>query len=211
MRTRVKICGITNLPDAVAAIEAGADALGFVFYEKSPRFIAPSRARDIITMLPPFVSMVGLFVNAEESFVVEAVELSGINVLQFHGDESDEFCAQFGLPYFKALGVPDSQAETALLNKISQYPSAVAILLDSYDPVKHGGTGKAFDWNKATVQMNKPMILAGGLTPENVSLAINKVAPFAVDVSGGVEREKGQKDHALIKQFIQEVNRANEI
>lgn len=201
MRTRVKICGITRRQDAEFSVEMGADALGFVFYSPSPRAVTIAQAQEIITGLPPFVSIVALFVNASAEEVFACLNTLPISTLQFHGDESPEYCKQFNHPYMKALrmreGV-DLQAE------VSRYSSASAILVDSYQPGVPGGTGQVFDWSLIS-DINMPLILAGGLDVSNVANAIEQVKPYAVDVSGGVEQAKGIKDTMKISKFMQEV------
>jgi phosphoribosylanthranilate isomerase len=206
MSTRVKICGITNLADAQAAIEAGADALGFNFYEKSPRFVSISLAAEISKQLPPFVMRVGVFVNAPEDFVLRAIGECGLTMLQFHGDEPPEFCTQFGLMSMKAFRVRGNEWK----NEISHYKTE-AFLLDAYSIDSYGGTGEKFNWDLAieAQRFGKPIFLAGGLTPENVGEAVKKVRPFGVDVSSGVEISPGQKDHAKVKAFIQAAKKEN--
>ena len=206
LRTRVKICGITRLEDALAAIDAGADALGFVFYPPSPRSVESTVAEAIIKHLPPFVSTVALFVNESPEQVRAVLEQTGIDLLQFHGDESPEYCNQFERPYFKALRMSpdiDVVAET------KRFASARAVLLDAYRAGVPGGTGEAFDWDRIPADLSKPLILAGGLDQHNVKQAINQVKPYAVDVSGGVEAAKGLKDSSKIISFMNEVSRAN--
>ena len=206
LRTRVKICGITRLEDALTAIAAGADALGFVFYPPSPRSVESTVAEAIIKQLPPFVSTVALFVNESPEQVRAVLEQTGIDLLQFHGDESPEYCNQFERPYFKALRMSpdiDVVAET------KRFASARAVLLDAYRAGVPGGTGEAFDWDRIPADLSKPLILAGGLDQHNVKQAINQVKPYAVDVSGGVEAAKGLKDSAKIISFMNEVSRAN--
>jgi phosphoribosylanthranilate isomerase len=199
MNTRIKICGITNLADAQAAVEAGADALGFIFYEKSPRFISLKTAAEISKQLPPFVMRVGVFVNAPEDFVLRAIAECNLTMLQFHGDEPSEFCTQFGLMSMKAFRIRD--AET--LKLIPNYQTD-AYLLDAFSSTTLGGTGEKFDWELAVEaqKFGKPIFLAGGLTPENVTEAVKKVQPFGVDVSSGVESAPGKKDNAKVKAFI---------
>jgi len=199
MNTRIKICGITNLADAQAAVEAGADALGFIFYEKSPRFVPLKTAAEISKQLPPFVMRVGVFVNAPEDFVLRAIAECNLTMLQFHGDEPPEFCTQFGLMSMKAFRIRD--AET--LKLIPNYQTD-AYLLDAFSSTTLGGTGEKFDWELAVEaqKFGKPIFLAGGLTPENVTEAVKKVQPFGVDVSSGVELSPGKKDHAKVKAFI---------
>ncbi|WP_369601897.1 phosphoribosylanthranilate isomerase [Hahella sp. SMD15-11] len=207
MRTRIKICGITRIEDALAAVEAGADALGFVFYPPSPRYITPEAACKIIRQLPAFVTAVGLFVNEAAGTVRESIHKSGVHCAQFHGSETVEYCEQFGIPYIKAISMaPDVEPASVM----QRFPSASAILLDSFDPKLPGGTGRTFDWQRIPASVARPVILAGGLTPDNVGQAIRQVQPWAVDVSGGVEGPvKGIKDHAKIKQFTGEVYRVN--
>lgn len=206
MRTRVKICGITRLEDAFAAIDAGADALGFVFYPPSPRYVEPAVAEVIIKQLPPFVTTVALFVDESPEQVRAVLDQTGINLLQFHGDESPDYCEQFNHPYFKALRMSpdiDVAAET------ERFVAARAILLDAYRPGVPGGTGEAFDWDRIPADIEKPLILAGGLDQHNVAQAIRQVKPYAVDVSGGVEAAKGLKDSSKLISFMNEVARAN--
>lgn len=200
--TRIKICGITRLDDAIAAAEAGADALGFVFYEKSPRFISPVQAKTICQQLPPFITCVGLFVDETSAKVLEIADDLHLDLLQFHGDESAQYCEQFSYPWIKALRV---KADTHIQETIDDYSKSKGILLDSYVAGIQGGTGTIFDWSLIPKNISKPIILAGGLTVDNVSQAIQACRPYAVDVSGGVEVRKGIKDHDKIKQFIKNV------
>jgi phosphoribosylanthranilate isomerase len=199
METRVKICGITNLADAQAAVEAGADALGFNFYDKSPRFVTIQRAAEITKQIPPFVMRVGVFVNAPEEFVLRAIAEAGLTMLQFHGDEPPDFCAQFGLMSMKAFRIRDEKS----LEELPKFQTD-ANLLDAYSPEARGGTGEKFNWNLAVEaqKFGKPVFLAGGLTPENVAEAVRKVKPFGVDVASGVESAPGKKDAAKVKAFI---------
>lgn len=199
MSVRVKICGITNLPDAQIAVEAGADALGFNFYDKSPRFISTKTAAEISRALPPYTLRVGVFVNPSEELVRRAIAESGLNLLQFHGDEPPEFCTQFGFMSMKAFRVRDAES----LKTLPEYRTD-AWLLDAYASDTFGGTGEKFNWNLATEirQLGKPVFLAGGLTPENVAEAIQQVHPFGVDVSSGVESSPGKKDHGKVRAFI---------
>jgi phosphoribosylanthranilate isomerase len=202
---KIKICGITNLDDAMAAAEYGADALGFNFYKKSPRYIEPEKAAEIIYQLPPFVLPVGVFVNEHEKRVREIQSLTGIQVLQFHGDESPEFCERFESRVIKAFQVKDKES----FHSLAHYKVG-AFLLDSYKDGLKGGTGVAFNWHLAVVAKSfGRIILAGGLNPDNVVEAAKLVQPYAVDVAGGVEKEKGIKDHAKLKKFIVEVRRAS--
>jgi phosphoribosylanthranilate isomerase len=202
---KIKICGITNLEDALAAAAAGADALGFNFYKKSPRCIEPQKAAEIIEQLPPFIVPVGIFVNEREDRIREILAATGIQAVQFHGDESPEFCQRFGGRVIKAFQVKDKES----LKNMAHYRVG-AFLLDSYKDGVRGGTGVAFDWHLAVVAKTfGKVILAGGLTPENVAEAVKLVQPYGVDVAGGVEKEKGVKDHAKLKKFITEVRRAS--
>lgn len=200
-RVRVKICGITRIEDALAAIDAGADALGFVFYPPSPRYVSIEQARNIIEELPPFVTTVGLFVDPSKEVVDAVLQEVPLSLLQFHGDESSLFCEQFKMPWLKALAFRhDLDVEQIL----TQYKKAAGILWDAWHPVLKGGTGNTIEWQKLP-KFTQPMILAGGLTPENVAEAISITQPYAVDVSGGVEQSKGIKDVALMRAFIKAV------
>jgi len=202
---RSKICGITRIEDALAAVEAGADAIGFVFYAKSPRAVTVQQARAIIQALPPFVTTVGLFVNASRCELGEILDAVPLDLLQFHGDEAVEDCEGWHRPYIKALRV---KAGDDIAAAVDAYPSASGMLLDTYVEGVPGGTGEAFDWSLIPQGLSKPLILAGGLTPENVADAVARVKPYAVDVSGGVEASKGIKDHAKIHAFINAVRKA---
>lgn len=205
MRTRVKVCGITRVEDALAAVKHGCDAIGLVFYEKSPRHIPVQRAAEIVAALPPFVCTVGLFVDASETDVHVVLKAVGLDVLQFHGNESPAYCAQFGIPYLKAVRV---RPETNLVQYATDYAEAKALLLDAYAEGVPGGTGQVFDWGLIPTDLSMPVILAGGLNPANVAEAIRRVRPYAVDVSGGVEREKGIKDADKIAAFMRGVGNA---
>lgn len=197
---RIKICGITRVEDALAAVAAGADALGFVFYAKSPRAVTPAQASAIIAALPPFVTTVGLFVDMPRPELRALLAEVPLDLLQFHGDETPADCAGYGRPYIKALRIKPGDDVAAA---ISRYPEASGVLLDTFVPGTPGGTGEAFDWSLVPRNAAKPLILAGGLTPENVGEAVRQVRPYAVDVSGGVEASKGIKDAAKIQTFIQ--------
>jgi phosphoribosylanthranilate isomerase len=195
---RVKICGITNVDDALTAVAAGADALGFVFHEPSPRHVLPEQAAAIIRSLPPFVQAVGLFVNAELDFVNETSDRCRLDLVQLHGDESPEYCGRVARRVMKAFRVKDVSS----IEPMGEYRVA-GFLLDAYSPRAHGGTGLTFNWETALLaKQYGPIILAGGLTPDNVRQAVATVAPYAVDVSGGVESAPGKKDPALIQEFI---------
>jgi len=201
MRTRVKICGITRRQDAEFAVEMGVDALGLVFYPASPRAVSIAQAQEIVAGLPPFVSIVALFVDADPEQVRECLAAVPIDLLQFHGDETPEYCEQFSKPYMKAIRMKEG-VDLSVLS--SNYSSASALLLDSYQAGIPGGTGEVFDWSLMT-EIDKPLILAGGIKVENVAMAIEQVQPYAVDVSSGVEQSKGIKDQQKIQAFMQEV------
>lgn len=205
MRTRIKICGITRIEDALCAVDAGVDAIGLVFYPPSPRYLPLAAAAELIAQLPPFVSTVGLLVNADPGLMHEVATL-GLHLLQFHGDEPASSCEMAGRPYIKAVRMAPG---IDLDSEIARYPDATAILVDSHDPNLYGGTGHAFDWTLLPHAAARPLILAGGLNPDNVAAAIQQVAPYAVDVSGGVERVKGVKDHAKIRAFVSAVRRGD--
>ena len=204
--TRVKICGITRLEDALAAAHNGADAIGLVFYQHSPRHVGIELAAKLAGVLPPFVSVVGLFVNADSSVVREVLAGVPLDLMQFHGDETPEYCAQFGKPYLKAIRV---RKEVDLLQYTERYAAAKGLLLDAHVEGVPGGTGKAFDWTLIPRNLSMPVILSGGLNAENVAAAIKQVQPYAVDVSSGVEAGKGIKDAAKIARFMQEVKRTD--
>ena len=199
MKTQVKICGVTNVADALMAAEAGADLIGLNFYEKSPRYISLATAAEISRALSPFVLRVGVFVNPEAEQVMEAIAACGLNLLQFHGDEDSDFCTQFGLMSVKALRVRDAES----LQKLESF-NTDAFLLDAYSKSGLGGTGEKFNWELAVEaqKFGKPIFLAGGLTPENVADAVQQVRPFAVDVSSSVESAPGKKDAAKVRAFI---------
>lgn len=205
VRTRVKICGITRVEDAVACVRLGADALGFIFWPHSPRFVAPEAARTIVRSAGPLVSTVGVFVNPLAAEVDEAVRLSGISTLQFHGDESPQFCESFGRPYIKAF---KAEGDGDLLKLTTGFGGAAGWLFDSHDEKLVGGTGRSFDWSRVPPNLARPLILSGGLSPSNVVAGIRRLRPFAVDVSSGVEQSKGIKDAAKVAAFIQGVRDA---
>jgi phosphoribosylanthranilate isomerase len=216
-RTRVKICGITRLQDALAAVDAGADAIGLVFYAKSPRAVSMVQANAILRELPPFVTTVGLFVNASQADVDATLQTVPLDLLQFHGDESEAFCSSFSRPYIKALRVKPP-IEKLTMEKLTgdmhsalatvSYKTARGLLLDAWDEKLYGGTGQTFDWHAVEqIADNARIILAGGLTPANVADAIRIAKPWGVDVSSGVEEAPGIKSSPLIKAFISEVNR----
>ncbi len=205
MIVKIKICGITNFEDALNASRLGADALGFVFVENSPRYIKPHDAAHIINKLPPFINKVGLFVDPSKQEVEDAARIANFDFLQFHGDESEEFCNQFNLPYIKAISV---KTDVNLLEYSRQYASASALLLDAYSEEARGGTGKTFDWNLIPKEGSIPLIVAGGLNNENIADLLRQVMPYAVDVSGGVEISKRQKDCKKMEDFILGVRNA---
>lgn len=200
--TRVKICGITRVQDVQAVAHSGADAIGLVFYERSPRNINIAQAVKLANALPPFITIVGLFVNAEPSMVREVLAHVPLGVLQFHGEETPEFCEQFNKHYLKAIRV---KAGVDLLQCASDFSSAQGLLLDAHVEGVQGGTGATFDWTLIPKQLPIPVILSGGLDAQNVAAAIKQVQPYAVDVSSGVEVSKGIKDVAKIATFIKEV------
>jgi phosphoribosylanthranilate isomerase len=202
MKTRVKICGITSVADGLAAAEAGADMIGLMFYEKSPRRLTLAQAAEISRALPPFVLRVGVFVNPAAATVTRAIAECGLNLLQFHGDEDSDFCTQFGVMSVKALRVRDAES----LRPLEQFHTDAGGL-DACSPAGLGGTGETFNWELAVAakKFGKPIFLAGGLTPENVADAVRQVRPFAVDVSSGVESAPGKKDAAKVRAFIEAV------
>ncbi|MFH1027740.1 MAG: phosphoribosylanthranilate isomerase [Pseudomonadota bacterium] len=202
---KIKICGITNIEDALAAVEAGADALGFVFYNKSPRNISPDQAALLIRRLPPFVQTVGLFVNEELEVVNGIADRCGLDIVQLHGDESPAYCSGVRRRLIKAFRVKD---ETCL-DLINDYDVA-ACLLDAWSPTAYGGTGKTFNWEiAAAAAASKRIILAGGLTPENVAAAVKAVRPYAVDVSSGVESAPGIKDREKMRSLVRNARSAD--
>ena len=205
-RTRVKICGITRVEDAISAVNAGADAIGLVFYAPSPRALTITQAQQIVAALPPFVSVVGLFVNALQTEIESVLSEVRLDILQYHGDESPSDCQQINLPFYKAIRV---KADTNLLQYEAEFKSAKALLLDTYSEAAVGGTGQVFDWGLIPKNLRKPVILAGGLSVENIASAIQQVRPYAVDVSGGVEQNKGIKDAAKIAAFMRGVSNAD--
>jgi len=204
--TRIKICGITRVEDGLAAAQAGADAIGLVFADKSPRRLSPDQARHISRALPPFVTTVALFVNPESSWVQQVLEEVRPDCLQFHGDEPPEFCAAFNVPWLKAARV---RPEVDLLQFAARFGGAQGVLLDAYSPSAHGGTGERFDWRLIPPELARSVVLAGGLTPDNVGQAVAQVRPWAVDVSSGLESAPGIKDVAKIAAFVKEVKHAD--
>ena len=202
--TRIKICGITRVEDALAAAHSGVDALGLVFYDKSPRYVSLEQAARLAAAIPPFVTLVGLFVNASTEAVQKILQQIPLDVLQFHGEEEPKFCAQFNRPYLKAVRV---KYGVDLVQCAARYEDAQGLLLDAFIEGTHGGTGVSFDWALIPHNLSLPVILSGGLHVSNVADAIKQVRPWAVDVSSGVEAAKGIKDAAKIAAFINEVKK----
>jgi phosphoribosylanthranilate isomerase len=202
MRTRIKICGITRVEDGLGAARLGADAIGLVFADKSPRRLDLARAAEIAAAMPPFVATVALFVNPDPAAVHEVLRVVRPSLLQFHGEEPARFCREFGVPWLKAIRV---RPETDLLQCAAEFADASGLLLDAYAPDAHGGTGHRFDWSLIPSALPLPVLLAGGLDPGNVAEAVRRVRPWAVDVSSGVEAAKGIKDAAKVAAFINEV------
>lgn len=201
---RVKICGITSPADAITVASNGADAIGIVFYEKSPRNVDIATAKAICDAIPPFVTTVALFMDAEQTKVAEVLQAVPFDLLQFHGAESPEYCTQFSRPYIKAVPMKGGQD---FYSYAEAHPQAKGFLVDSHAPGEAGGTGEAFDWTQVPVDYGKPIILAGGLYPQNVAQAIQTADVYAVDVSSGVEASPGEKDKQKIQHFMQEVRR----
>jgi len=206
VRTRVKICGITRVEDALAAAEAGADAIGLVFYARSPRAVNIEKAMDICRALPPLITKVALFVDAREDEIRQVTEQVPIDLIQFHGDECSADCGTFGRPYIKALSMREGINVAAYA---STYKDAAGLLLDTYHADVKGGSGESFNWGQFPANVERPLILAGGLHADNVYAAIQQTRPYAVDVSSGVEIDKGIKDATKIARFIAEVQRAD--
>jgi len=205
MRCRVKVCGITSIADARATCAAGVDAVGLVFYAKSPRNVSIAQAAEICAALPPFVTSVGLFLNAEADFVRAVLAAVPLDVLQFHGSETPEYCAQFPRPYLKAVGMKGLAESGGFAAYADRYPDAQGFLVDSHAPGAAGGTGETFDWAHVPQDYPKPIILAGGLTPDNVAEAVGLSHVYAVDVSSGVESSPGVKDVAKVQAFMAEL------
>jgi len=201
-RTRIKVCGFTRVDDALAAAEAGVDAIGLVFYPPSPRNVTPAQAAVIVRALPPFVTSVALFVDADAATVRATRDTVGFDLAQYHGDETPERCDTADIPYIKALRV---RPGLDLLHCSNQFSNARGVLLDAYQPGVPGGTGHRFDWSLIPDGLSLPLILSGGLDPGNVGEAVRRVRPYAVDVSSGVEREKGIKCADLVRQFVKGV------
>ncbi len=207
MRTRVKVCGITRREDALAAVEAGVDAIGLVFYPPSPRCVSVEQAAAIVRELPPFVTSVGLFVNADAETIAEVVGEVQIDLIQFHGNECPDYCAEHARPWIRALRMKD---DIDLAAEAGRFAGARGLLLDAYRPGVPGGTGETFDWSRIPTDLAGRIVLAGGLDPDNVEQAVRQVRPFAVDVSGGVEAAPGIKDSDKMRRFVQAVRRGDE-
>lgn len=207
MRTRVKVCGITRREDALAAVEAGVDAIGLVFYPPSPRCVSVEQAAAIVRELPPFVTSVGLFVNADAETIAEVVGEVQIDLIQFHGNECPDYCATHARPWIRALRMKD---DIDLAAEAARFAGARGLLLDAYRPGVPGGTGETFDWSRIPAALAGRIVLAGGLDPDNVEQAVRQVRPFAVDVSGGVEAAPGIKDSDKMRRFVQAVRRGDE-
>jgi len=205
-RTRVKICGITRVEDALAVVDSGADAIGLVFYERSPRAVSLPQARAIADELPPFVTLTGLFVNAGRDAVEQVLDQVPLGLLQFHGDETPAQCEGYPLPYIKAIRM---RPGIDLRQAAADYHSAAALLLDAYSPDAYGGTGERFAWERIPADLRCPIVLAGGLDADNVADAVGRVHPYAVDVSGGVEVAKGIKDAKQVRAFNAAVRSAD--
>lgn len=203
-RTRIKFCGLTRPDDIAQAVALGVDALGFVMWPKSSRSITPEALQVLAAQVPAFVTRVGLFVNQPAELIGQC--LPHLDLIQFHGDESAAFCQQFGRPWMKALRMRD---DLDLHQAASEYAAAQALLLDAYRPGVPGGTGETFDWSRIPASLEKPVILAGGLTADNIAAAVAQVAPYAVDVSGGIEASPGIKDATLMAAFVRHVAQAN--
>ncbi len=206
MAVKVKICGITSVTDAENAVAAGADALGLVFYSSSPRAVSIDDASQIVSAVGPFTTLVGLFVNAGADEIASVLAATPLNLLQFHGDEDAEFCDAVGRPYIKAIRMKPGM-DVRL--EIARFPNARGILLDAWNPQQYGGTGKIFDWSEVPTDINRPIIVAGGLTPDNVASAVAATNPYAVDVSGGVELSPGRKAADLVRQFVSSAKSAS--
>ena len=208
-RTRIKICGVTRIEDALCAASAGVDAIGLIFYPPSPRAVTIEQATSISDVLPPFVSTVALFVNASVQEIEGVIRHLRPSILQFHGDEDAAFCTQFGVPFIKAIRVGETMRPADLLEYADEFKAARAVLLDTLAQGLYGGSGESFDWKLIPTEMRRRVLLSGGLHPENVSGAIHLIRPWALDVSSGVEASKGVKDHAKIHKFIEEVRNAD--
>ncbi len=200
-KVRVKICGITTVEQGLMAAQAGADAIGLVFYSKSPRYVSSEMAAEIVSALGPFVTTVGLFVNESPAVVSDKLARTGVQLLQFHGDESPDYCEQFERPFIKAVRM---EPDVDIRAELAAHPKASAYLFDAWREDAYGGTGEVFDWARLSIAISRPVILAGGLTLTNVAAAVAQTHPYAVDVSSGVESAPGVKDPGLVKRFIEQ-------
>lgn len=207
MSTRIKFCGMTRTEDVQRAIELGVDALGFVFVKESARCLTIGQARKLIEKVPPFVVAVGLFMDTEPCAIEDIIRHTGLNLLQFHGSENEEFCRQFRMPYLKAVPVGSTDSVAGFC---AGFSSASGFVLDSHAAGQMGGTGKTFAWHRIPQSLDRPVVLAGGLTPENVAQAVREARPYAVDVSSGIETTQGIKDTGKMKQFIKETRHGQE-
>lgn len=208
MRKRIKICGITSVEDAAFVCAAGVDAVGLVFYEKSPRNVSISQADNIQKSLSPFITTVGLFLDETHEFIESVLAKVNLDLLQFHGSENAEFCESFGRPYIKAIGMKDFTTEDAFWQFAQHYKNALGFLVDSHATGEAGGTGKTFDWNSVPIRKDKkPIILAGGLNANNIADAVLQVDVYGYDLSSGVEKSPGVKDPDKVKQLMKEVQR----
>lgn len=205
-RTRIKFCGFTRAQDAQLAVALGVDALGLVFYENSKRYITIEQAQTIVPHIPALVNSIGVFVNAEAAFVHQVLKKIKLSCLQFHGDENESYCRSFALPYIKVISMKNN---IDVLAAIKQYPSASAIILDTYHGQQIGGSGNSFDWQLIPDNLPKPLILAGGLTVANVAEAITTMQPYGLDLSSGIESAPGIKDPQKMQQFIAAVHAAD--
>ena len=201
MAVRIKFCGMTRAEDVQCAVDLGVDALGFVFVEKSHRRVTVETARNLMERVPPFVTCVGLFMNAEPGDVETVMRQTGLGLLQFHGSEDEDHCRQFGIPYLKAVPVRSTPSVTEFC---ADFSSAAGFVMDSHAVNQMGGSGRTFAWDRIPDSLGKPVVLAGGLKPENVALAVRQVRPHAVDVSSGIETSPGMKDAGKMKKFIEE-------
>ena len=208
MRTRIKMCGMKEIDDVQTACRLGVDAIGFVFCECSSRYVDIERAKQLVNVCTPFTATVGLFKNAEQKTIEDMLNAVNINYLQFHGEETEAFCNQFGVPYIKAIPMQNNPNLQTMITEFSA--SANALLFDSHSAGASGGSGNVFDWNQLPDNLDIPMIVAGGLTPDNVSDLIMQAHPYGVDVSSGIEANKGIKDAQLMQQFIDSVVRADQ-
>ena len=201
MQTRIKFCGMTRLQDVHQAVGLGVDALGFVFVQESARYLTVEQAQILLAKVPPFVARVGLFMNAESAYIQDVLDKVRLNMLQFHGSETEEFCNSFNMPYLKAVPMGSIASVAGFC---SQFPSVAGVVLDSHTKGKMGGSGEKFEWSRVPPDLDKPIVLAGGLNAGNIATAIQTVRPYAVDVSSGIEAGTGAKDLAKMELFVKE-------